>query len=131
MQHIDRVTKILLCVLVFLLAFLSTRTFLGLTAASGSMRKYNYIQYLGGFVGSSDAAMVLLDTRNGDVWLYGLGEPTVLYLGQLTELGRPLTRSSYHAPAAPPSRPWPQQNTGTIQPALAEPALSWVPVSQY
>jgi|RhiMetStandDraft_8_1073273.scaffolds.fasta_scaffold01625_2 hypothetical protein len=131
MQHISRVTKILLCVLVFFLAFLSTRTFLDLTAASGSMSKYDYIQYLGGFVGSSDAAMVLFDTRNGDMWLYGLGEPTVLYLGQLTELGRPLTRSSYSAPAVPLSRPWPQQNSRTVQPAPAEPALSWVPVSQY
>jgi hypothetical protein len=131
MQHIDRVTKILLCALVFLLAFLSTRTFLDLTAASGPLSKYNYIQYLGGFVGSADAAMVLLDTRNGDVWLYGLGEPTVLYLGQLTELGRPLTRSSYSAPAAPPSRPWSQQHTRTIQPPPAEPALSWLPVSKY
>jgi hypothetical protein len=131
MQHIDRVTKILLCALVFFLAFLSTRTFLGLTATSGSMSKYDYIQYLGGFVGSSDAVMVLFDTRNGDMWLYGLGEPTVLYLGQLTELGRPLTRSSYSAPAAPPSRPWPQQNTRTIQPAPVGQALSWVPAFQY
>jgi hypothetical protein len=105
MQQTDRVMKILLCALVFLLAFLSTRTFLDFTAASGHMSKYDYIQYLGGFVGSSDAAMVLLDTRNGDVWLYGLGEQTVLYLGQLTELGRPLVRSRHSAPAAPPSRP--------------------------
>jgi hypothetical protein len=131
MQHINRVTKILLCALVFFLAFLSTRTFLGLTAASGSMSKYDYIQYLGGFVGSSDAVMVLFDTRNGDMWLYGLGEPTVLYLGQLTELGRPLTRSSYSAPAAPPSRPWPQQNTRTVQPAPVGQALSWVRAFQY
>src|SRR5919205_768613 len=107
MQYIDRVTKILLGVLVFLLAFLGTRTFLDLTVALGPMSKYVYIQFLGSFVGSSDAAMVLLDTRNGDVWLYGLGEPTVLYLGQLTELGRPLTRSNYRAPTAPPSHPWP------------------------
>jgi hypothetical protein len=131
MQHIDRMTKILLCALVFFLAFLSTRTFLDLTAASGSMSKYDHIQYLGGFVGSSDAAMVLLDTRSGDVWLYGLGEPTVLYLGQLTELGRPLTRSSHSAPAAPPSRPRPQQNTRPVQPTLAEPALPWILTSQY
>ena len=61
MQHIDKLTKILLCALVFLLAFLGTRTFLDFTAASGPMSKYDYIQYLGGFVGSSDAAMVLLD----------------------------------------------------------------------
>ena|GEM_PF-1881716 len=131
MQHIDRMTKILLCALVFFLAFLSTRTFLDLTAASGSMSKYDYIQYLGGFVGSSDAAMVLLDTRNGDVWLYGLGEPTVLYLGQLTELGRPLTRSSRSAPATPPSRLWPQQNTRPLQPVPAEPALPWLATSQH
>src|ERR671923_2257857 len=104
MQRIDRVTKMLLCALVFFLAFLSTRIFLDLTAASGHASKYDHIHYLGGFVGNSDAAMVLLDTRNGDVWLYGLGEQTVLYLGQLTELGRPLTRSSHSAPAAPPSR---------------------------
>jgi len=131
MQHIDRVTKILLCALVFFLAFLSTRTFLDPTAASGPVSKYDHIQYLGGIVGNSDAAMVLLDTRNGDVWLYGLGEPTVLYLGQFTELGRPLTRSSDSAPAAPPSRTWPQQNTRPVQPAPAEPALSWIPTSQY
>src|SRR5919108_6541955 len=110
MQRIDRVTKMLLCALVFFLAFLSTRIFLDLTAASGHMSKYDYIQYLGGFVGSSDAAMVLLDTRNGDVWLYGLGEPTVLYLGQLTELGRPLVRSSHSAPAEPIPRLLPQQS---------------------
>src|SRR5215831_17481054 len=120
MQHRDRVTKILLCTLVFFLGFLSTRTFLDLTAASGPMSKYDHIQYLGGFVGSSDAAMVLLDTRNGDVWLYGLGQPHVLYLGQLTELGRPLTRSSHSVPAVPPSRPRPQQNTRPVQPTLAE-----------
>jgi hypothetical protein len=131
MQHVDRVTKILLCALVFLLAFLSTRTFLDHTAASGPLSKYNHIQYLGGFVGSADAAMVLLDTRNGDVWLYGLGEPTVLYLGQLTELGRPLTRSSYRAPAAPPSRPRFQQHAKTIQSAPGELALSWIPMCQY
>ena len=130
MQHIDRMTKILLCALVFFLAFLSTRTFLGLTAASGPMSKYDYIQYLGGFIGSSDAAMVLLDTRSGDVWLYGLGEPTVLYLGQFTALGRPLTRSSHGAPAAPPSRSRPQQNTRPLQSAPAEPALSWIPAAQ-
>jgi hypothetical protein len=123
--------KILLCVLVFFLALLSTRTFLGLTPASGSMSKYDYIQYLGGFVGSSDAAMALFDMRNSDMWLYGLGEPTVLYLGQLTALGRLLTRSSYSAPAALRSRPWPQQNSRTVQPAPAKPALSWVPASQY
>src|SRR5262249_31371777 len=120
MQRIDRGTKILVCALVFFLAFLSTRIFLDLTAASGPTSKYDCIQYLGGFVGSSDAAMVLLDTRNGDVWLYGLGEPTVLYLGQLTELGRPLTRSSHRVPAAPPSRPSPQQNARPVQPAPAE-----------
>ena len=131
MQHIDKLTKILLCALVFLLAFLGTRTFLDLTAASGPMSKYDHIHYLGGFVGNSDAAMVLLDTRNGDVWLYGLGEQTVLYLGQLTELGRPLTRSSDSAATALPSHPWPQQNTRIIQPAPAEPALSWIPASQY
>jgi len=130
MQHIDKLTKILLCALVFLLAFLGTRTFLDLTAASGSMSKYDHIHYLGGFVGNSDAAMVLLDTRNGDVWLYGLGEQTVLYLGQLTELGRPLARSSHSAPAAP-SHPWPQQNTRRAQPAPAEPALPWIPTSQH
>ena len=115
MQHMDRLTKSLLCALVFFLAFLSTRIFLGLTAASGAPSKYDYIQYLGGLVGRSDAAMVLLDTRNGDMWLYGLAEPAVLYLGQLTELGRPLTRSSYSAPAAPPSHPWSQHHTGTVQ----------------
>ena len=131
MQRRNRVMKILLCTLVFFLGFLSTRTFLDLTAASGPMSKYDHIRYLGGLVGDSDAAMVLLDTRNGDVWLYGLGEPTVLYLGQLTELGRPLTRSSDSAPAALPSHPWPQQNTRIIQPAPAEPALSWIPTSQY
>src|SRR5215831_7391770 len=131
MQHIDRMTKSLLCALVFFLAFLSTRTFLDLTAASGPMSKYDYIHYLGGFVGSSDAAMVLLDTRSGDVWLYGLGEPTVLYLGQLTELGRPLTRSSHRGPAVPPFHPSPQQNTRPLQPAPAEPALSWIPAAQY
>jgi len=130
MQHIDKLTKILLCALVFLLAFLGTRTFLDFTAASGPMSKYDHIHYLGGFVGNSDAAMVLLDTRNGDVWLYGLGEQTVLYLGQLTELGRPLARSSHSAPAAP-SHPWPQQNTRRAQPAPAEPALPWIPTSQH
>ena len=130
MQHIDKLTKILLCALVFLLAFLGTRTFLDLTAASGPMSKYDHIHYLGGFVGNSDAAMVLLDTRNGDVWLYGLGEQTVLYLGQLTELGRPLARSSHSAPAAP-SHPWPQQNTRRVPPAPAEPALPWIPTSQH
>jgi len=130
MQHRDRVTKVLLCTLVFFLGFLSTRTFLDLTSASGPMSKYDHIQYLGGFVGNSDAAMVLLDTRNGDVWLYSLGEPTVLYLGQLTELGRPLTRSN-SAPAALPCRPWPQQNTRTVQPAPAEPALPWISTSQH
>ena len=131
MQYRDRVTKILLGALVFFLAFLSTRTFLDLTAASGPMSKYDYIQYLGGFVGNSNAAMVLLDTRNGDMWLYGLSEPTVLYLGQLTELGRPLTHSSYRAPAAPPSHPWSLQDTRTTQPAAAEPALSWISTAQY
>ena len=130
MQHMDRLTKILLCVLVFFLAFLSTRIFLNHTAASGATSKYDYIQYLGGFVGSSDAAMVLLDTRNGNMWLYGLGEPTVLYLGQLTELGRPLTRSSHSTPAVPPFRPWPQQNIRPLQPAPTEPALSWIPAAQ-
>ena len=130
MQRRNRVMKILLCTLVFFLGFLSTRTFLDLTAASGPMSKYDHIRYLGGLVGDSDAAMVLLDTRNGDVWLYGLGEPTVLYLGQLTELGRPLARSSHSAPAAP-SHPWPQQNTRRAQPAPAEPALPWIPTSQH
>ena len=124
MQHRDRVTKILLCAVVFFLAFLSTRTYLDLTAASGPMSKYDHIRYLGGLVGDSDAAMVLLDTRNGDVWLYGLGEQTVLYLGQLTELGRPLNRSSHSVPAAP-SRPLPQQSARP-----AEPALPWIPVFQ-
>jgi len=121
----------LLGALVFFLAFLSTRTFLDLTAASEHMSKYDYIQYLGGFVGSSDAAVVLLDNRNGDVWLYGLGEPTVLYLGQLTELGRPLVRSSHSMPAAPPSRPWPQQSARPVLPTPAEPALSWISTSQH
>jgi len=131
MQRIDRVTKILLCALVFFLAFLSTRTFLDLTAASGHISKYDYIQYLGGFVGSSDAAMVLLNTRNGDVWLYGLGEQTVLYLGQLTELGRPLTRSRQSAPTAPPSCTSPQPSVRPIPLTPAEPALPWIPTSQY
>src|SRR5262245_62195000 len=112
MQQIERVIKILLCPLVFFLAFLATRVFLDLTAAPGHMGKYDHIQYLGGFVGSSEAALVLLDTRNGDLWLYGLAEPTVLYLGQLTELGRPLIRSSHSAPAAPPSRPGPMVGVG-------------------
>jgi hypothetical protein len=131
MPHIDRVTKILLCALVFFLGFLTTRVFLDLTAAPGHMGKYDYIQYLGGFVGSSDAAMVLLDTRNGDLWLYGLSEPTVLYLGQLTELGRPLIRSSHSAPAAPPSRPSPRQHTMPVHPAPAEPTPLWVPTSKH
>ena len=131
MQHIDRVTKILLCILVFFLTFLSTRTFLDLTAASGHTSKYDHIQYLGGFVGSSDAAMVLLDARNGDAWLYGRGEETVLYLGQFTALGRPLTRSSHSAPAAPSPGPWPRQNIRPVQPAPAEPALPWIPTSQH
>ena len=131
MQHIDKLTKILLCALVFLLAFLGTRTFLDLTAASVPMSKYDHIHYLGGFVGNSDAAMVLLDTRSGDVWLYGLGEQTVLYLGQLTELGQPLTRSNHSTPAAPPSRPRPLQQVRPVPPTPAEAALPWVPASQH
>src|SRR5262245_61679566 len=131
MQHLDRVTKILLCALVFFLAFLSTRTLLDLTAVSGHMGKYDHIQYLGGFVGNSDAAMVLLDTRNGDMWLYGLAEPTVLYLGQLTELGSPLTRSSHRAPGVPQPRPWLQQGARPASPAPAEPALPWISTSQH
>src|SRR5438093_9847102 len=131
MQHIDKLTKILLCALVFLLAFLGTRTFLDLTAASGPLSKYDHIHYLGGFVGNSDAAMVLLDTRNGDVWLYGLAEPTVLYLGQLTELGSPLTRSSHSAPAAPQPHPWLQPSARSASPVPAEPALPWIPTSQH
>jgi hypothetical protein len=131
MQHIDRVTKILLSMLVFFLAFLSTRTLLDRTVTSGHMSKYDHVHYLGGFVGSSDAAMVLLDTRNGDVWLYGLGEQTVLYLGQLTELGRPLARSSHSAPVAPPSGSLPQQSARPVQPAPAEHTLPWIPTSQH
>src|SRR2546425_1251942 len=68
MQHMNRVTKLLLCALVFFLGFLTTRVFLDLMAAPGHMGKYDYIQYLGGFVGNSDAALVLL-ASGVYVWL--------------------------------------------------------------
>src|SRR5437762_13626465 len=107
MQHTDRTTKILLCALVLFLGFLAGRAGLDLAAGPARTGSYDYIQYLGGFVGSSGAAMVLLDTRNGAVWIYGLTEQSVIHLGQLTELGQPLVHSPPSSPAVPLSQPWP------------------------
>ena len=130
MQHTDRTTKILLCALVLFLGFLAGRAGLDLAAGPARTGSYDYIQYLGGFVGSSGAAMVLLDTRNGDVRIYGLTEQTVIHLGKLTELGRPLARTTTNTPAAPLSRPWPIQHARSVRPAPATPLPSVVPTSQ-
>jgi hypothetical protein len=104
MQHTDRMAKAMLCALVLFLGLLAARAFLDVTAGPVRAGNYDYIQYLGGFVGHAGAAMVLLDTRNGDVWIYGLTEQTVIYLGKLTQLGRPLGRGTDGGPSVPLSQ---------------------------
>jgi hypothetical protein len=74
--------------------------------------------------------MVLLDTRHGDVWVYGLTERTVLYLGQLTELGRPRVPSHNRPFIDPRLQFWPIHYARSVHRAPAVPALAQVPTSQ-
>jgi hypothetical protein len=91
-MDIDRVSKILLCVLLLMLSLLVGKLFLTSRSAQAQARSYNHITYLGGFNANTGAVIILLDTRNGNVWSYGLTEGRVYYVGQLVELGQPLVR---------------------------------------
>ena len=90
---IDRVSKTLLCVLVLMLGLLVCRPFLSPGAAQTRARSYDYVRYLGGFNTSTGHVILLLDSRNGNIWSYGLTEHRVSYVGQLTELGQPLVQT--------------------------------------
>jgi len=105
MQATDGKAKlVVLSALVVFLGMLAVRASFDLAAGPARAGTYDHVHYLGGFVGSSGAAMVLLDTRSGDVWIYGLTEQSVMYMGKLTELGQPLARTTERPRAAPPSQ---------------------------
>jgi len=70
--------------------------------------------------------MVLLDTRSGDVWIYGLTEQSVIHMGKLTELGRPLGGRTDRPPTVPQSELRPMQHARLVHPAPATPVPSLV-----
>jgi hypothetical protein len=87
------VTRILLGVILLLVGFLVLRPVLTPAIAQGQARGYDHIRFMGGFVGTSGAVMVLLDARNGNLWLYGVTNPTVSFMGKISDLGKPLTQA--------------------------------------
>jgi hypothetical protein len=104
-MSMDRVSKTLLCILVLVLGLLVCRPFLNPGAAQSPgaaqkpgatqvrARSYEHVRFLGGFNTSTGAVIMLLDSRNGNIWSYGLTERRVSYVGQLTELGQALTQT--------------------------------------
>jgi hypothetical protein len=92
-MHIDRVTKVLLGVLVLVLAVLAFRPFLASEAAPPPRvaRSYDHVKFLGAFGSGIGANILLLDATNGNIWSYNLIDQRATYVGQLTELGQPLT----------------------------------------
>ena len=91
-MSLDRVSQTLLCVLVLMLGLLAVRPFLTQGTAQTRAKSYDHVRYLGGFNANTGAVIILLDSRNGNVWSYGLTEGRVSFVGQLTELGQPLVR---------------------------------------
>jgi hypothetical protein len=92
-MYLDRFSKTLLCILVLMLGLLVFRPFFSPEAAQTQARNYDYVRYLGGFNTSTGQVMILLDSRNGNIWSYGLSERRVSYVGQLTQLGQPLVQA--------------------------------------
>jgi hypothetical protein len=91
-MHLDRITKFLLGVLVLVLGLLAFSSYLHSEAVPPlGRRSYDHVRFLGGFGSGIGASIILLDTRNGNIWSYNLTDRHSTYVGQLTELGQPLT----------------------------------------
>lgn len=99
-MKIDTFTKIILAVIAVSLVLIASKplpsqhTF----AADLPGHKMDYIQSFGTTMYGERNAVILFDSRTGDVWAYGInveGQPS--FLGKLTELGKPLVKTEkYH-----------------------------------
>ncbi len=111
----DMITKALLLAIACFLGVIALRPLAEIGNVHAGSGAFDYIKPLGS--GTSRGTVILLDTRNGDVWEYAFGlkgkDFVYLYLGTLTELGKPanyLKKPDWldnptSAPAPLPDRP--------------------------
>jgi hypothetical protein len=92
-MFLDRISKTLLGIVVVVLSLLVFRPFLNPGAAQTQARNYDYVRYLGGFNASTGQVILLLDSRNGNIWSYSLIDRRASFVGQLTEMGQPLVQT--------------------------------------
>jgi hypothetical protein len=86
----DMLTKILLCAIALFLGMLALKPLVNIETVQAIPNSFDHIESLGGFASGAGPVLVLLDTRNGDVWTYDLALRTAGYIGKFTELGQPL-----------------------------------------
>lgn len=85
----DAFTKILLVVIAVFMGIIAFRPLSQPKAVCSDSSSYDYIRPVAGFMGAS----ILLDTRNGDLWLYDFDKFRLGgYGGRLVELGKPIQR---------------------------------------
>ncbi|MBM3209303.1 hypothetical protein FJZ40_03365 [Candidatus Shapirobacteria bacterium] len=85
----DIFTKILLLVIALFLGIISFRPLIQTEIAQASAGDFDHVK----FIGIITSNIVLMDNRNGNLWVYKVGDPGVVkakFLGRLIELGKPL-----------------------------------------
>ena len=85
----DAFTRVLLVIIAVFLGIIALRPFFQSEATVSNSVSHDYIRPVAGFMGAS----ILLDTRNGDLWLYDFDKFQLGgYGGRLVELGKPIQR---------------------------------------
>jgi hypothetical protein len=86
-MKVDTFTRIVLLAILMLLCIIGFRPSARVDRVQAGQGGLDHVKPLGIVRGGS---FLLLDNRNGDLWLYPVGARYVEYMGTLIELGKPL-----------------------------------------
>jgi hypothetical protein len=94
-MKVDIFTKLLLLLITLSLGIIALRPMLRPETALGGVDSYDYIRLLGGVSirlrpGEFENGSILLDTRTGDLFLYGWNIGLVKPMGNIGKLGGPI-----------------------------------------